>query len=156
MGLTLQFYAGHASSILGSVREVDLDFLERFDAGHTCADFSLHITPRDLDLLTAEVCKSRGTQATSLRENLDFDGEHVDEDDRGAYLVARPWVELWASIETETIDVLAASWFSTMQREYDDLEIRMTEEAKQAISDLLGTCRTAVDHGFDLVHVWFG
>ena len=156
MGLTLQFFAGQAISIQRAVTEVDLDYLDGFDPGSTCADFSLHITPRDLDLLTAEACKALGTEAMSLRENLDFVGEHVDEEDRGAYLVAKPWVELWASIETQAVDALAANWFLALQREYDDPELAVTDAAMQAVSDLLGTCKTAVEEDFDLVHVWFG
>ena len=155
MGIWLKFFAGNAGSLLEAVAEIDVDYFDGFEPGKTFADFSLHITPRDLDLLTAEACKILNSEDMSLRENLDFDGEYVDEEDRGAYIVARPWIDLWARMEPQNLDAVVASWFTLMQREYEDPEITVTEEAIRAVSDLIGICRTAVCDGCDVVHVWF-
>ena len=69
MGLTLQFFAGQANSVLRAGSEIDLDYLDEFhdefQRGKTCADFSLQITPRDLDLLTAEACTIRVLRVAS-------------------------------------------------------------------------------------------
>ena len=114
-------------------------------------NFLLHITPRDLDLLTAEACKILSTQSMSLRENLDFVGEHVDEEDRGAYLVARPWVELWASIQPQIVDGSCCQLVFDHATGYEDLEITVSAEARQAISTFSERARQRLKRGT----IWF-
>ena len=52
MGLSLEFYAGNAKAIAKAFAGTDLKSLRDGSAAHSHADFSLHLSPTDLDLLS--------------------------------------------------------------------------------------------------------
>lgn len=156
MGLNLSFYAGDAQQILKAVRASDFDTLEKHCPGDTYADFSLHITPRDLELLTIVACQFTDKSPLSFRQSLDLSGEFVDEVDRGGYLVVKPWVEIWSSLKSTYSHQLVEKWFAIMQHEYnDDPEILPTPEAVEAINHLISMSQKAITNKLSVVHVWF-
>lgn len=162
MGLTLPFYTGNGRGIIQAFDQIEINpdavfvYLENYEEGVNRAEFALHITPHDLSILTAELRRVLGAPNISLRENLDFDGDFVDQPDRGAYLVAGEWLKLWADFDPCKSEDLTGNWFGAMQREYEDLEIAMTQDASRAVSDLITVCANADRDSLDLVHTWFG
>ena len=155
MVLTLEFYATTHNPLFDAVLELDFDTIDSLQTPGQYADFSLHISPADLDLLSYEVCSALGEPSVSLREHLDTDGRFVDEPDRGAFVVRREWVQLIASLEHNSVDAVVAGWCEEMRFVHDDPEISTTPECTEAITALVEACQYAQETNTEVVHVWF-
>ena len=157
MGITLQFYSGDAKRIMDDVANSTRSYLDALVVRGRHADFSLHLIPNDLGYLTEIACRRLSRPLTTLREHLLLDSPHVDEPDRGAYLVDREWVNIFAQNDLRSAKELTDEWFALMRRVYVDEELLSSSDAADAVSDLISLCKVASSNAEDeIVHVWFG
>ena len=156
MGISLEFYAvlSH-EEVFSAVEEMDFETLEGLQVDGRYADFSLHITPNDLDLLTNAICQVLNEEPIGLREYLDTEGWFINEEDRGAFLVFQAWVGLVANCTLSQAELIASRWFESMRDEYGDSEIIKTPESIDSISSLIALCSSAGNSELVVVHTWF-
>jgi hypothetical protein len=152
MGLTLQFLLGNANEIESAVRSVDLELLDDPSVVHQRADFSLHITPKDLDLLSRELRVVSDQSPIDLRPSLNV---IFDDKDRGLLIVDESWTRFAASVAPETVKDVAENWARAMQVEYSDTNIKATPEMQQSILDLINLCKAASLSDMQVLHSWF-
>lgn len=151
MGLALEFYAGSREKIIKAVQECDLDLLDEPGVTAAYADFSLHMEPRDLNLL------SRAIGVVENREVLelgDFLNGVVDEDGYGALDVGRDWVRYAATTNPLNIDVIVQGWSELMSALHGE-SIAPNDSMRKALSDLVSLCRLAVNTDAAVVHIWY-
>ena len=98
MGLTLEFHAGDKSRIAKAIQESDLEVLGNPDVSKFNVDLSLHITPHDLDLLSASFGEAKLIPPLQLRKFLKV---MVDEEDRGALGVDQDWINYIAATDAK-------------------------------------------------------
>jgi hypothetical protein len=152
MGLTLEFCIGNLQKIEKAIRECKLDILDDPEVVQRRADLSLHIVPKDLDLLSRELGKHSDSEPLDLRPFLNV---VVDEEDRGLLLVDDAWVKYAASIKEDAENSIVEDWFVDMRREYPGENIQITPEARVAVRGLLGLCREAAMNKATVLHSWF-
>jgi hypothetical protein len=155
MGISLEFVAAPHKKVFDAVMGLDLDMLDQLKTPGRYADFSLHLTPNDINLLTDEACQMLNEEPVDFRESLDTFGWYIDEPDRGAYLVYRDWVELFSLMDDDQSEQLATQWFARMGDEYDETEMTVTPEVIEAVRALHSVCQYAIDSESDVVHYWF-
>jgi hypothetical protein len=155
MGISLEFVAAPHKQVFDAVMGLDLDMLDHLRIPGRYADFSFHLTPNDLNLLTDEACQMLNDEPVDFRESLDTYGWHIDEPDRGAYLVYRDWVELFSLMDDDQPDHLAGRWFARMGEKYDEPGMTVTPEVIDAVRALLSVCQYAIKSESDVVHYWF-
>ncbi len=152
MGLTLEFYIGDPQKIEEAIRECELGILDDPKVVHRRADLSLHIVPKDLDLLSRQLGKLSDREPLDLRPYLSV---IIDQADGGLLLVDNAWVKYAASIKEDTEDTVTEDWFEAMRREHPGENIRVTPEARLAVRELLGLCREAARNKATVLHSWF-
>jgi hypothetical protein len=151
MSQLLGFYAGDADAIgaayeEGSTTLADVDFVQ------ASADFSLHITPIDIDFLVEAIAERTGATAPPLMESFTrlVGG---DPDASSAHLVAPAWVQIVASADEGQAENLAAEWMKRVSAEYRET-IEVAPEAVQAVDELIRLCRLATKEKLDVVFTW--
>lgn len=154
MGLTLQFAVGNEIDMIRSVKSVDFDFLDKLEQDGLLADFSLHIEPRDLDMLVRCACAVKKMPEMTLRENLDFETTYVDEPEYGATLVSNRIVSLFASFDESNAQALSEAWFYEISEAYPLEDIKLTNEATQAVRMLITISKRAQQHNSAMMHFW--
>ena len=134
--------------------EADFDTLYQSGVVEVCADFSLHIQPKDLDTLSVEAAGLLGQQPVLLQESL---GEAIggDETDNGAFLVSSDWVSQIGALQPSAASELTKRWIASTARIYDDPEIRVTPEAEKAVSALISLCKRSTETSTPVIHAWF-
>jgi len=152
MGLTLEFYLGDSDVIAKAVEELDLEKLRSIGIIKGMADFSLHIEPNDLDLLSHQLDQHSNQQAIELRPHLRV---LFDDIDRGAFEVDDEWVSYVLAVPRAAVRNITESWFNRIEQKYGDERIEVTEAALKAVDDLLQLCRRAKTEGQPVSHVWF-
>lgn len=153
MGLSLEFYAGDAEIIGADFAAVEFDGLRNGTRARAYADFSLHLSATDLDLLSAVIAERLGTSARSLSDSLvrtvgEFDGEG------GAELVDPEWIRLPSALGETAAPSLAAEWIARMAAESGE-PLSVTPAAVRAVRDLIRLSRLAVRDGLDVIHTWY-
>jgi hypothetical protein len=153
MGQLINFYAGDAEAV------------GRAFAGHDChtlrdpqrfplqVDFSLHLSPIDLDLLTEEVQKLVGSGPTSLSDSL---GNRVggDGEESAAEVVSPDWVGMMAAVPDASVESLITEWTRAVAEEHSEPELKPTDDMRHALRDLLTLCREAHRQALPVVHTW--
>ncbi len=71
MGLSMEFYAGSPADIGRAFSDAALERLRDGSWAHACADFSLHLSPDQLDLLSEEIAASVGCAPLLLLNSLE-------------------------------------------------------------------------------------
>lgn len=98
MGLSLIFCAGADAEapkkILKALETVDYEALEPLIARK--ADFSLHLIPRDLELLSQCAAPFSARKEAPFRAGLTC---YLDEADRGLFIVSEEWEQYMAAID---------------------------------------------------------
>jgi hypothetical protein len=153
LGLSLEFYAGDAESIGADFAAVDFDGLRDGTRARAYADFSLHLSPTDLDLLGDVLAERLGVTPLALSDCLlrtvgRFDGEG------GAQLVDPEWVELVAAADESAVPDLTAVWIGKVGEQYGE-PLTVTPDSVRAVASLIRLCRLAVRDGLDVVHAWY-
>jgi hypothetical protein len=90
MGLSLIFYLGDSDAIARAATDLELERLDDPGTVTHSADFSLHIAPSDLDLLSESIGRGSAQEPRGLRSSLE---PILDEADHGVLLVAPDWVQ---------------------------------------------------------------
>jgi hypothetical protein len=147
MGQLMGFYAGEPSRIGTAFAAGDQSTLEKI-AAH--ADFSLHMTSIDLDILTSVAAGLLGEGPTSFEEcwerRVGGDG-----DESSAEVMSQGWVMLMAKSNADT---LGPAWATALAEEYSDPTITVTDDMRTALQGLLALCAQAAKVGTRVVHTW--
>jgi hypothetical protein len=117
------------------------------------ADFSLHLSPVDLDLLSEEACRIAGVQPVTLTDSL-TESVGGDGQTSSADVVSAQWVQTVASILDHQVDDLAKQWLVRVAEEHDDQPEDPNEDTRQAIRDLIYACQIATESRLPVVHAW--
>jgi len=156
MGLTLEFLVGNKREIINGISTENFDVMDKIDEAGLVSDFSLHITPSDLDYLFGIIGEKYRAESTSLRENLDTVDCFCDFPDRGAFYVHEKIKELIASIPLSDAAEIARNWYLELERVHPTEKMGESIDAKHAIEDLIKICKVASKENQDLVHWWCG
>lgn len=154
MGQLIHFYVGDSTAIGEAFTNNDFDKLNDPNLVKACADFSLHLDPEALDILSGELHELLGQPRQTLTDCL---GNSVGGDSESgesyAHEVSYEWVALVASFPADRINELAAKWGKALSAHYGD-EIEPNEEMKDAVGDLISACKTSLSSPFPLVNTW--
>ncbi|MEN8241006.1 MAG: hypothetical protein ABFS17_03715 [Chloroflexota bacterium] len=151
MGLTLEFFVGDVDAITNAIKYADLMRLDDPLVVEKKADFSLHLNPNDLNLLSLEVGIITREDPLLLRPYLSI---IIDENDYGLLTVERKWIEYVAQIPSNQSEQLLTNWFTEMAKDYNDPDIIETDQGLKAIRDLVELCNYAIAADCQVVHYW--
>jgi hypothetical protein len=150
MGLTLEFLLGNDEKIVEAITEFDLDKLDENVTQR--ADFSLHLTPNDLNTLSLSASKFNQKKPISLREFLEV---IVNEEDYGLFKINHDWVSYFAELDRTTLNDLSKDWFFEMQKQYPKEKLVLTDDNIKAVNDLRELCNLALMQEKNLFHLWY-
>ena len=152
MGMLLWFYVGDKKKIGEGFSATAAVPLWKQPFVVAMADFSLHLSPIDLDLLSEEACRIAGVQPVtlthSLTENVGGDGQTSSAD-----VVSAQWVQTVASILDHHVDDLAKRWLVRVAEEHHEQPEEPNEDTRQAIRGLIHVCQIATEKRLAVVHV---
>ena len=152
MGNTLEFYLIDSEILRELVSDENFEFYFSetvfYDA---MADFSLHLTMKDLNLLSRQFGKFSRQKPIDIRPYMDI---FIDTPGYGLIGIQKKWVRYAAKVKEKHIDKIIEAWFIAIQNEYQDEEIIATQEAKQAVQDLMLICKAAKKKDKELIHIW--
>src|SRR3954451_1172792 len=98
MGLSLEFYAGDAAVIGADFTAIEFDGIRDGTRARAYADFSLHLSPTDLDLLSEVIAEQVAADPVLLNDSLTRTVGGTG-DESGAEVVSPAWVRLVASAD---------------------------------------------------------
>jgi hypothetical protein len=152
MGQLLGFYAGDADAIGAAYEDHESDGLTDENIVRAHADFSLHVTPVDIDFLVEVIAERAGGTARPLMDSFTrlVGG---DPDERSAHLVDPTWVQIVAGADDGQAPDLAAEWIKRVGAEYGET-LDVSPEAVQAVGELIRLCRLAAKEKLDVVFTW--
>ena len=151
MGLSLEFYAGSRDRIVEAMQECDLDRLDCPEVTVAYADFSLHLEPGDLNLMSRAIGLAENREPLEL---MPFLTGIVDENGYGALEVGPDWVGHIATANPAHLEAFAVGWTELMSALHGE-SIEVNDGMRKAIFDLLSLCRLAVKSKAAVVHVWY-
>lgn len=143
MGLSIEFYAGDADAIGAAFTDVRFEALQDGSIAHSYADFSLHISVADLDVLSEQAAGMLAREPVLLLESLE---RHVGgtPDESSADVVARAWVEFIAAVSKESDSELSAAWLSAVMAETGkEIDVH-SPGAARAVGELITLCRDSI------------
>ena len=150
MGLSLEFLIGPPKEMLDALTECDYAELDRLTEKK--ADFSFHLQPRDLQMLSDCAASYAGRPLKPFRSALTC---YFDEADRGYFLVHDDWVDAMATIDAKEHKMIAAKWFEKMAKNYPNEQIgKPSEAAENAVRALIELCKHAVQFEKPVIHIW--
>jgi hypothetical protein len=154
MGVSLEFYAGDADKIGHAFSDVEFEAIRDGTLAHSYADFSLHISPTDLDILSEQAAGILGRPPILLLDSLE---RHVGgtPDESSADVVSRAWVEFIAAVPEESASRLSSLWLSAVMAESGDKIDAGCPDAARAVGNLLSLCRGALTRRTDVVFAWY-
>jgi hypothetical protein len=154
MGLSLEFYAGNAEEIGKAFCSFNLDKLRDGSLTVAYADFSLHLSPVDLDILSHEVAVILRCEPIYLLDSL-VEAMCEESAEHGADKVAGEWVHMVARLADDQLEELAHNWIAGIAEEHKDPSVQVTPDAIRALEELVQLCRVAIQNNFDVVHSWY-
>jgi hypothetical protein len=153
MGQLMGFYAGDADAIGAAYEDSESDGLADENVVRAHADFSLHLTPVDVDFLVEAIAEGSGKTARPLLESLIRLVGGEDETGSSADVVDPAWVQLVAGANEARAPDLAAEWIKRVGAEYGET-LEVSPEAVQAVGELIQLCRLAASESLDVVFTW--
>jgi hypothetical protein len=153
MGLSLEFYAGDADSIGVDFTAIEFECLRDGRRARAYADFSLHLSPTDLDIFSEVVAQRLGTKPLRLNEQLTR-SVGGSENESGADLVDPAWVQMVAGCDDSAASELTEEWINRVGANCG-LELAVTLDAVRAVEDLIHLCQLAKRANLDVVHTWY-
>jgi len=117
------------------------------------ADFSLHLSPIDLDFLSEEACRIAGVQPVTLTDSLTENVGGASQTS-SADVVSGQWVQTVASVLDHQVDDLAKRWLVRVAEEHNEKPEEPNEDIRQAIRALIHACQVATEKGLPVVHTW--
>lgn len=154
MGLSLEFYAGDAVTIGTDFSAFEFDGIRDGTRAQVYADFSLHLLPIDLDLLSAVIAESVGAVPIALHDCLIRTVGGYGDDEGKAEVVDPAWVRLIASADESEASNLAFDWMQLVGARCNQ-ETCATPDAVNAVRNLICLCQIAVRKKLDVVHTWY-
>ena len=153
MGILMWFYVGDKRKIGEGFSATNAVPLWKQPFVIAMADFSLHLSAVDLDLLSEEACRIAGVQPVSLTVTLT---ENVggNAQTQSADVVSPQWVATVASIADHQVEGLAKRWLAEVAKEHSEQPEEPTEDTLQAIRELIHACQIAREKSLPLVHAW--
>ena len=149
MSLTLSFITGSSTVIVEAFENDDYDLF--YDSIEKEADFSLHIQPRDLQILSLCASEFNGKKPLNLKKQMTV---LLDEEEKGLFSIDNKWVDYISAIPLDKNKELCNKWFEEMNKKYPKEQIDLTEEAIETIEDLISLCRFCIDNKKELFHYW--
>ena len=150
MGLSLQFLIGAPKELLDALTECDYDRIDLLT--EIKADFSLHLQPKDLQILSDCAAKFTKKFLKPFRTALVC---YFDESDRGYFLLHDDWVSAIATIDTQKSKTITAKWFERMTEIYPNEQIgEPNPNAETAVCDLIKLCKHAALYRKPVIHIW--
>ena len=149
MGQLMGFYAGDADAIGAAYVDFESDGLDDEKIVRAHADFSLHLTPLDVDFLVEVIAERTGGKALPLFESFT---RHVagDSEEGSADVVDAAWVQMVAGADDARAPALAAEWIQRVGAEYGEA-LDVSPEAVQAVGELIRLCQLATKERLDVV-----
>ena len=152
MSVSLEFYAGDAAMIGVDFTAHKFDGIRDGTRARAYADFSLHLSPIDLDLLSEAIADHVGVDPLLLNDSLVRTVGGL-EGSSGAEVVDPAWVRMVAAADEAAAPDLAADWVGLVNQEHGE-QLGVTPEAVRMVRELIHLCRLAVQEGVDVVHTW--
>ncbi len=150
MGLSLQFLIGPPKEMLDALSECNYAGLDRLTEKK--ADFSLHLQPRDLQMLSDCAASYASQPLKPFRAALTC---YLDEPDRGYFLIQNDWVDAMATIDINEYKAIAMGWFEKMAENYPNEQIgEPSTAAEKAVHELIELCKYAVLFEKPVIHIW--
>jgi hypothetical protein len=148
MGQLLEFYAGDADAIGSDFTAGELDRTR----ARAYADFSLHLSPTDLDILSEVIAERVGAAPLLLNDSLVRTvGGTANEN--GAEVVSPAWVRMVAAADEADAQELATEWIARVGAECGQ-QLDFSPEAVRAVGELIRLCQLAERDGLAVVHTW--
>ncbi len=155
MSILMDFYAVEHAKVEG--------FPVQGSAAH--ADFSLHLSPEDLDLLVAALAEIFDQPAEPFADHLSPlivnappDFEEVDweeyEPEPEIYLVSPKLTAQFAKLAQDQIEPLVKNWFGLLSEQMPGDPIAPSPDSFRAVRDLVQVCQTAMNTSLDVVYTW--
>jgi hypothetical protein len=153
MGQLVHFYAGDPEVIGRAFASQDFGTLKDRSKIPLYADFSLHLSPIDYELLSEAIQSIVGSGPSSLEESLQTQvGGSSDE--RSADIVSPEWVQMVAAVRDEQIESVLSAWIQATAEEHGESPSEPTDDARLALRELIGLCRESRARGLPVVHTW--
>jgi hypothetical protein len=152
MGLALEFIISKTEAIISALQAEDFDWMEDRTLVQARADFSLHLIPSDLNLLSHAIGIHTGQPLQDLRSSLNG---LIDTETFGALAVAPAWIAYVAALSSERIPAVVETWFELMRIEHSQPILQITPDAKQAVEELLRLCQLSQSTNSDVIHFWY-
>jgi len=153
MGLSLEFYAGDAATIGVDFTAHKFGGLRDGTRARAHADFSFHLSPTDLDILSEVLAERVGAAPPLLNDSLIGTVGGIA-NSSGAELVDPAWVRLVAAVDDGAAPELAAEWVKRVGAEHGE-KLDVTPDAVRSVGELIRLCRTAVNEHLAVVHTWY-
>ena len=118
------------------------------------ADFSLHLAPGDLDVLSVVAADRVGVEPLLLRRCLIGEVGIIGNGAGGGADVVDPaWVEMVAALDEADSGEVTARWIGAVEAYGEDLAV--TEAAVRAVGSLIRLCKAAQSGRAQVIHVWY-
>jgi hypothetical protein len=154
MGLSIEFYAGNADAIGKAFTEIEFEGLRDGSIASGYADFSLHISVADLDILSEQAAGLIGREPIRLLDSLE---RHVGgtPDESSADVVDRQWVDFIAAVPKESASELSALWLSGVMAETgEEIDVH-SPDAGRAVKKLIELCLDSLASRTEVVFAWY-
>jgi hypothetical protein len=133
VSLDYQFAVGNADKILKGTKKQDYDYLNKIETEGNLADFSLHIGLKDIDMLLHCASIIENKKDIGFQNNFNFTKVYVDEPEYGAIQLTPKFIAFFSTIDESDVEQISKNWFTEMSKTYPSEEIKVTEDAKEAI-----------------------
>ena len=154
VSLDYQFAIGNADKILIASKKQDYDYLSKIETEGNLADFSLHIGLKDIDMLVHCASIIKNKKDIGFQNNFNLTKRYVDEPEYGAIQLTPEFINFFSSIDDSDVEQISKNWFIEMSKAYPAEEIKITEDAIQAIRKLIHISKQAKLNNNDMVFLW--
>lgn len=154
VSLDYQFAIGNADKILKASKKQDYDYLSKIETEGNVADFSLHIGLKDIEMLVHCASIIKNKKDIGFQDNFNLTKRYVDEPEYGAIQLTSDFITFFSSIDDSDVEQISKNWFTEMSKAYPTEEIKITEDAKQAIRKLIHISKQAKLNNNDMVFLW--
>lgn len=153
MGLTMEFLLSNKDlEIVEAANDLDFDILDDDSCVLKRADFSLHLTPQDLDTLSLVASQYNQQDPMGIRPHLNL---IVNEEDHGLFKVNSAWLEYFSKVDPTLLVELAKGWFYQMQKQYSNEHLTVTDAGINAVTGLYELCKSALSQNKSVFHLWY-
>ena len=142
MGLSLEFYAGDAAAIGADFTAIEFDGIRDRTRAMAYADFFLHLSPTDFDILSEIIAESPGAERLLLNECLTRSVGGTG-GESGADLVFQACVQMVAAANEADAPDLTADWIEHVGSECGQ-SLEVSAKAIRAVKELTCLCRICV------------